>query len=51
MEKQNRVNRNIRFTDAEWLDFRELLGAEWLRAQIARAREKADKRKTAQPPK
>lgn len=41
MSKNAGANRNIRLTDEQWQDFRELLGIEWLRKQIARARKKA----------
>jgi len=40
MTKQLRQNRNIRLNDDEWKIFREELGAEWLRAQIAKAKAK-----------
>ena len=40
MTKQLRQNRNIRLNDDEWKTFREELGAEWLRAQIAKAKAK-----------
>lgn len=45
--KYDRKNRNIRLTDAEWEDFKTLMGAEWLRKRIAsysrRARLRAGK--------
>lgn len=31
-------NRNIRLSDDEWKDFKDLLGPEWLRARIRGAR-------------
>lgn len=33
----NRPGRNIRLSDDEWADFKRLLGAAWLRGQIAKA--------------
>lgn len=33
-----REPRKIRMTDAEWEDFKDLLGPEWLRARIRGAR-------------
>ena len=41
----NRPGRNIRLSDEEWTDFKRLLGAAWLRGQIA----KAVKREQRQP--
>lgn len=40
---QQRTNRPIRMSNPEWDDFKLLLGAEWLRGQIAKARAKADR--------
>lgn len=40
MKKQARINRNIRLNDEEWLTFREDMGAEWLRSEIAKIRAK-----------
>jgi len=38
MTKQPRINRNIRLNDEEWQIFREDMGAEWLRSEIAKVR-------------
>lgn len=43
MSENERTNRPIRMNNAEWTDFKLLLGAEWLRGQIAKARAKADR--------
>lgn len=40
MAKQPRPNRNIRLNDEEWQIFREDMGAEWLRNEIAKVRAK-----------
>lgn len=40
MTKQPRINRNIRLNDEEWQIFREDMGAEWLRSEIAKVRAK-----------
>jgi len=40
MTKQPRQNRNIRLNDEEWKTFREDLGVEWLRTQIAKVEAK-----------
>jgi len=37
MQQQDRTNRNIRLSNEEWHDFKRLLGAAWLRGQIAKA--------------
>lgn len=37
MEQKERTNRNIRLSNEEWRDFKRLLGAAWLRGQIANA--------------
>jgi len=37
MQTKDRTNRNIRLSNTEWADFKRLLGAAWLRGQIARA--------------
>jgi|GEM_PF-3910735 hypothetical protein len=42
---EQRTNRNIRMNDFEWSVFRDHMGAEWLRAQIA----KVAKAKKIQP--
>jgi hypothetical protein len=34
----NRPGRNIRLSDEEWADFKSLLGAQWLRGQIKKAK-------------
>jgi hypothetical protein len=34
--KSDNKNRNIRLTDPEWKTFREKLGVQWLREQIAK---------------
>lgn len=35
--KDERIGRNIRLNKSEWEDFKRLLGAPWLRGQIAKA--------------
>lgn len=35
--KDERIGRNIRLNQSEWEDFKRLLGASWLRGQIAKA--------------
>lgn len=35
--QENRLGRNIRLSSSEWEDFKRLLGAAWLRGQIAKA--------------
>lgn len=35
--KDERIGRNIRLNQSEWEDFKRLLGAPWLRGQIAKA--------------
>lgn len=37
MKNQVRATRPIRMFDDEWEDFKRLLGADWLRVQIAKA--------------
>lgn len=37
MQAKDRTNRNIRLSNEEWTDFKRLLGAAWLRGQIAKA--------------
>lgn len=37
MAREARITRPIRMTDAEWATFKNLLGTEWLRGQIAKA--------------
>lgn len=44
MAREARTTRPIRMTDAEWAAFKELLGAEWLRDQIAKASKRAERK-------
>ena len=44
MKREERKSRNIRMTDHEWEVFKALLGAEWLRYQIAKADKSAGKK-------
>lgn len=44
MKHEERKNRNIRMTCKEWESFKTLLGAEWLRYQIAKAEKSASKK-------
>lgn len=44
MPKEPRAKRGIRMNDAEWQTFCDLLGPEWLRGQIAKAQERANRK-------
>lgn len=44
----NRPGRNIRLSSAEWEDFKRLLGAAWLRGQIAKAVKREQRKPIAQ---
>lgn len=44
MAREARTTRPIRMTNAEWSAFKELLGAEWLRGQIAKAKAREERK-------
>lgn len=46
--QENRPGRNIRLSDDEWHDFKRLLGASWLRGQIAKAKKREQRKPVAQ---
>lgn len=43
MRKTVGANRNIRLTDEQWAIFKERLGIDWLRDQIAKAAKRSPK--------
>lgn len=46
--QENRPGRNIRLSNDEWSDFKRLLGAAWLRGQIAKAKKREQRKPIAQ---